>query len=651
MGCDALEGEGASPDSEAPLLQSAQAGARPTPTGSPRRVRLGTRLLAWSIVLVTGTLLPVVLLVDLRLGRVLHRQAEERGLSIARSLAALSQPALAAYDYLDLARAAERAKSDEEGIVDVIILDKEGRVAAYSGHGERQGTILDDALSRRMVSARGEVVVPAQLRRDETAGPERGLDIAVPVHVAMSPEKWGTVRIRLSTEGVYRTIGDTGLTLLGFALLALGAGVLGSFVLARRITDPLSRLVEATAGAASGEPAPLIDIRTADEIEDLARIFNLSMLRVRDHRQAIEELNRGLEEKVRTRTQDLLKVNEALRKAYDDRQQVEAQMLLSEKMASLGRLVAGVAHEINTPASAIGAAIANMTADLVALSRQIPVVASALPATTQAPYYALVADALGSDLRTERPSTAEIRTRSHELEETLLAQGIPGARELALAFSRLGRHEALADLAGPLAQCPPLVAEFLCTVGSLAVASNDIRLSIDAIRRMVKALKGYSHLDQAERTDCDIHEGLETTLAMLRGQVRYGVIVERRYGRLPALVGNKSELNQVWTNLIHNAVQAMKGVGTLTIETGLQEDCVTVRISDTGPGIPPEVLPRIFDPFFTTKPPGEGAGLGLGICHQIVKRHEGRIRVASEPGRTTFEVLLPLHPKPVEART
>jgi len=592
---------------------------------------------------------PVVLLVDLRLGRPLHKQAEERGLSIARSLAALSQPALAAYDYLDLARAAERAKSDEDGIVDVIILDKEGRVAAYSGHGERQGTQLGDPLSRRMLSAAGELVVPAELPRPQ-GGVERALDIAVPVHVALSPEKWGTVRIRLSTEGVYRTIRDTRLTLLGFALLALGAGVLGSLLLARRILDPLSRLVEATARAASGDPAPPIDIRTGDEIEDLARIFNQAMQKLREHRQAIEELNRSLEEKVRVRTQDLMKANGALRKAYDDRQQAEAQMLLSEKMASLGRLVAGIAHEINTPASAIAAAIANVTADLIALSRQIPFVASEVPAAARAPYYALVAEALAADFRA-RPPTAEIRLRSRQLEEALLARGIPAARELSLAYSRLGLHEALSDLVGPLGGSPAVCAELLGTVGSLAVAANDVRLSIDAIRRMVKALKGYSHLDQAARTECDVHEGIETTLAILRAQVRYGVIVERRYGRLPAVVGNMSELNQVWTNLIHNAVQAMKGVGTLTIETALQGECVSVRISDTGPGIPPEVLPRIFDPFFTTKPPGEGTGLGLGICHQIVRHHDGRIGVFSEPGRTTFEVLLPLGPKAVEART
>jgi signal transduction histidine kinase len=594
--------------------------------------------------------LPVLLIVDLRLSRLLHRQSEVRGLSIARTLASLSQPALASYDRLDLVRAAERARSEEDGIAEVIILDKEGRVAAYSGQEERQGSVLDDPLSRRMVAASGEVVAPAELWREGASAPERGLDIAVPVHVAQSPAKWGTVRIRLSTEGLYRTVRDTRLALLGLALLALAAGVLGSYVLARRITDPLSRLVAITTATASGEPAPPIDIRTGDEIEDLARIFNQTLLKIQEHRRIVEDLNKGLEDKIRVRTGDLLRANQALRNAYDDRQQAEAQMLLSEKMASLGRLVAGVAHEINTPASAIGAAIGNVTADLVALTRHVPLLAAALPAPLAAPYYALVAEALSADIGS-RPSTAEIRARSRELEGALLSLGIGGARELALAYSRLGLDQAVAALAPPLSSAPPLCAEFLGTVGSLAVAVNDMRLSTDAIRRMVKALKGYSHLDQSERSECDVHEGLETTLAILRGQVRYGVIVERRYGRLPMVVANTSELNQVWTNLIHNAVQAMKGVGTLTIETGLRGDLVVVRISDTGPGIAPEVLPRIFDPFFSTKPQGEGAGLGLGICHQIVKRHAGRIAVFSEPGHTTFEVVLPLVPKPAGVAT
>jgi signal transduction histidine kinase len=173
---------------------------------------------------------------------------------------------------------------------------------------------------------------------------------------------------------------------------------------------------------------------------------------------------------------------------------------------------------------------------------------------------------------------------------------------------------------------------------------SDIRVSIEAITRMVKALRHYSHLDRAEMAEADIHDGLETTLTILRNQIRYGIVVERRYARLPPIVCNINELNQVWTNVIHNAIQAMKGVGRLTIETLATEDGVAVRITDTGPGIPDTIRGRIFDPFFTTKDQGEGTGLGLGIAQQIVQRHRGQITVVSEPGRTCFEVRLPLTP-------
>jgi signal transduction histidine kinase len=183
---------------------------------------------------------------------------------------------------------------------------------------------------------------------------------------------------------------------------------------------------------------------------------------------------------------------------------------------------------------------------------------------------------------------------------------------------------------------------------------QDIRVSTDAISRMVKALKsyartekarkGYLHLDQADMAETDVHDSIETALTLLRNQIKYGVVIERRYAKLPPIIGSGDELNQVWTNIIHNAVQAMQGMGRILIETYRREHGITVRISDTGPGIPREHLARIFDPFFTTKGQGLGSGLGLSISQQIIERHEGEIRVESQPGRTAFEVLLPFQP-------
>ena len=138
----------------------------------------------------------------------------------------------------------------------------------------------------------------------------------------------------------------------------------------------------------------------------------------------------------------------------------------------------------------------------------------------------------------------------------------------------------------------------------------------------------------------DLHEGIENTLVILDYVLR-SITVVRKYGKLPPVPVYVDELNQVWTNLIHNAVQALQGKGRIVIETGCEEQGVWVRVIDDGPGVPPEILPRIFEPFFTTKPKGEGSGLGLGIVKQILDRHDGRVTCQSEPGRTCFEVWLP----------
>jgi two-component system NtrC family sensor kinase len=173
-----------------------------------------------------------------------------------------------------------------------------------------------------------------------------------------------------------------------------------------------------------------------------------------------------------------------------------------------------------------------------------------------------------------------------------------------------------------------------------------VRHAIGQIQRIVGALKSYSHLDQqATRTEADLHEGLETTLALLHHALR-DIVVERHYGDLPRVPVYVDELNQVWTNLIQNAQQALAGKGAIAIETTVENvgtaSWAVVRVIDDGPGVPADALPQIFEPFFTTKPKGEGTGLGLGIARQIVDKHGGEMRCTSQPGRTVFEVRLPI---------
>jgi signal transduction histidine kinase len=173
---------------------------------------------------------------------------------------------------------------------------------------------------------------------------------------------------------------------------------------------------------------------------------------------------------------------------------------------------------------------------------------------------------------------------------------------------------------------------------------HEIRDSTGRISALVNAAKQYSQLDRAPHQDTDLHAGLDATLVMLSAKIPAGVTVVKEYDRaLPPVPGYPAELNQVWTNLIVNALDAMDGAGTLTVRTGRDGDCAVVEVADTGPGIPEALRRRVFEPFFTTKPVGQGTGLGLDVSWRIVvNRHGGDIRVTSTPGDTRFRVLLPL---------
>jgi signal transduction histidine kinase len=176
----------------------------------------------------------------------------------------------------------------------------------------------------------------------------------------------------------------------------------------------------------------------------------------------------------------------------------------------------------------------------------------------------------------------------------------------------------------------------------IARLTGEVESSTERISELVRAIKEYSWMDQAPELEVDVHDGIESTLIMLRYRLKQGVNVTRQYDRsAPRVCASGSELNQVWTNLIDNAIDAMNGKGELKIRTAAELDRVLVEIGDNGPGIPPEIHDRIFDPFFTTKAVGEGTGLGLDTVWRIVQKHRGDIRVESRPGDTRFQVRLP----------
>jgi signal transduction histidine kinase len=175
---------------------------------------------------------------------------------------------------------------------------------------------------------------------------------------------------------------------------------------------------------------------------------------------------------------------------------------------------------------------------------------------------------------------------------------------------------------------------------------NEIESSTARISDLVRAIKEYTYMDQTPLQNVDIVKSLETTLTILNHKLKHGVTVERDYQKIPLLVNSfGSELNQVWTNIIDNAIDAMHGEGKLKVRTYRDDNCVVVEIADNGSGISPEIEAHIFEPFFTTKGVGQGTGLGLDTVQRIVKKHRGNIQVSSEPGDTRFQVWLPLAEK------
>jgi signal transduction histidine kinase len=175
---------------------------------------------------------------------------------------------------------------------------------------------------------------------------------------------------------------------------------------------------------------------------------------------------------------------------------------------------------------------------------------------------------------------------------------------------------------------------------------GEVKESSRRISALVAAIKSYSQMDRASMQRIDVTDGLETTLVMLGHKLRDGVTVVRDYGAgVPPVQAHAGELNQVWTNLIDNAVEAMDGKGTLWLSTRAEEDDVVIEVGDSGPGMPPHVAARAFEPFFTTKEVGKGTGLGLDIARRIVmERHGGTIVIDSRPGRTVLRVRIPVRP-------
>jgi signal transduction histidine kinase len=328
--------------------------------------------------------------------------------------------------------------------------------------------------------------------------------------------------------------------------------------------------------------------------------------------------------------------------------ETQAALYESERMAILGTLTAETVHDLNNPSAAIQRAAGQLGPEIAA-QKEARTDLEKLGLTQEQMDVLFLERAKGAEHASDPPELDALARsdREAELEDWLEARGVDDAWEIAPTLVDRGFEESDLTLLGEHFEEKqlPNVLSYLSGDFTVQHLLAEIRSAAASISNIIQAYKSYVYLDQAPVQDVDIHEGLDGTLLILGGKLKEGISVRKEYApNLPKIMAYGSELNQVWTNLIKNAADALEGKGEIVLRTRPDNGWVVVEIEDNGPGVPKDLQERIFETGFTTKSRDEGTGLGLGSSRKIIEeRHRGEISLASQPGNTRFEVRLPIN--------
>ncbi len=444
--------------------------------------------------------------------------------------------------------------------------------------------------------------------------------------------KLGSIYFKVSAEPLKKKINNYVFTMIWILFLVMIISYLIALKIQSNISKPILILSDLTRHL-SGKEDTSIQLRynRKDEIGVLYDGFNDMMSRIKLRIVERDIANLALEQK-----------SDQLTKALETLQHTHRQLVQSQKMEALGQLTAGVAHEVNTPLGAIRSSVGNILSNLTQTLEGIPVFFNSLNESEIIAFQRILNRSLQKNLLT---SAKDERVFKREISKLLEENEIPDFANVADTLVDMGIYDGLEDFLEVLkTENGRMIVQNVYKLSGIQRSAQTINTATDKASKVVFALKNYTRYDHTgELIRTDIVESMETVLTLYYNLIKHDIELIKFYDPdLPQILCYPDELNQVWTNLIHNAIQAMDNKGVLDIKILNEEEHVSIYISDTGKGVPKEISERIFEPFFTTKPKGEGTGLGLDIVKKVVEKHIGKLYFTSVPGSTTFIVKIPI---------
>ncbi|WP_396600851.1 ATP-binding protein [Algibacter sp. R77976] len=443
--------------------------------------------------------------------------------------------------------------------------------------------------------------------------------------ITYNNNKVGSIFLRVSTNELSKKIRNYVVTMFVLLVILIFINYILAFWLQKILSGPILNLTKATKEISKeGNYQLRVEKQGNDEIGLLVDEYNKMLQQIYEREDALKQ--RSIE----------------LSKTLGDLEETQEKLVNSEKLAALGQLVAGVAHEINTPIGAIRSSIGNIKGALLYVLNEYPKFIIHLPENQKLVFTKLVKESLSQK---QMLTSKEEREQKRMILSTLEKNQIDNAYFYADSFVDMmifDNIESYLDIVK--AEDSEAIFNIAYKITGLQRSIDNIDFAADRASKVVFALKNSSRINNYdEQTLTDITEGIENVLILYNNQIKQGIEVYRTYEKIPKILCYSDELNQVWTNILHNAIYAMDLQGKLDIKLYTDNTYVIVSITDYGKGIPPNEIDKIFDPYFTTKPTGEGTGIGLFISKDIVEKHNGKILVESKPGKTTFSVYLPIN--------